>query len=92
MIITMIFLSGFVDGVDEAINKRFPFHHLPKPFSCSLCMTFWTSLIYILCAGEFSLLNFALCLANAHLTEITSPLIVVIKEWLKKIISVIMPK
>lgn len=26
-----------------------------KPFSCSLCMTFWASLIYIIASGCFSL-------------------------------------
>lgn len=92
VIVVMVFLSGFVDSIDGAINRRFPFHHLPKPFSCSLCMTFWTSVLYVLFMREFTLLNFALCLANAHLTEITTPLITVIKNWLKRIIIWIMPR
>ena len=92
LIVTLIFLSGFVDSIDEAINKRLPFHHLPKPFSCNLCMVFWISLIWVLIQGQLTLLNIALCLINAHLTEITSPLLIVIKEWGKKIISWIMPR
>lgn len=91
-IITMIFLSGFIDEIDAAINKKWKFYHLPKPFSCNLCSVFWASIIYIAIAGPFNLLTIALCLVNAHLTEITMPLITVVKNWLLKIVEWIMPK
>ena len=81
-------MSGFVDEVDDWISKRVRFHHLPKPFSCALCMTFWTSLIYVIIAGQFSILSICLCLANAHLTEITTPLIQTVKNWVLKIIEI----
>jgi len=92
VIITLIFLSGFIDSIDEAISKRWKFHHLPKPFSCCLCSTFWASLIWVIAAGQVSLLSIALCLINAHLTEVTTPLITVIKNWLLKITEWIMPR
>ena len=92
IIITLIFLSGFIDSIDDAIQKRWKFHHLPKPFSCALCMTFWASLIWVIATGHLSLLSIALCLINAHLTEITTPLITVIKNWLLRIIEWIMPR
>lgn len=88
LIVTLIFLSGFVDSIDEAINKRWKFYHLPKPFSCCLCSTFWASLIWVIVAGQVSLLSIALCLVNAHLTEITTPLIILIKNALLKIIEI----
>lgn len=92
IIITLIFLSGFVDSIDEAINKRWKFYHLPKPFSCCLCSTFWASLIWVIATGHLSLLSIALCLINAHLTEVTTPLITTIKNWLLRIIEWIMPR
>lgn len=30
-----------------------------KPLDCSLCMTFWTGSIYLLCVGEFTLAHWA---------------------------------
>ena len=90
--ITMIFLSGFVDSVDEAISKRWKFHHLPKPFSCNLCSVFWASVIYVLITHQLSLFSITLCLASALLTDVTVPLITLVKNWLMKIISWIMPR
>lgn len=89
IIVVLIFSSGFIDSVDEFIQKKFRFHHLPKPFSCALCTTFWVSVIFIFFTGNFSLLNLMLCLVSAHLTEITTPLITLIKNLLLKAIELI---
>lgn len=35
---------------------------LPKPFSCSMCMLFWSGLILLIMSGEFSLINLFLLL------------------------------
>ena len=92
LIVVLIFKSGFVDDIDDIINKKFPFHHLPKPFSCALCMTTWISIFWVAIAGQISLLSICLCLINASLTSVTLPLITVIENWLLRIISWIMPK
>lgn len=42
-----------------------------KPFSCSLCSTFWTGLIYLLCTGNFTIVNFTVVLLLACLTPVT---------------------
>lgn len=89
LIMVMIFNSGFVDSIDEAISKRFKFHHLPKPFSCVLCMTFWTSILYIVLTNNFTLLGITLCLANATLTSVTTPLLKTIENYLLKIIELL---
>lgn len=39
-----------------------------KPFSCSLCMTFWTSLVYVICIGEWSWVMMAYICVVAWLT------------------------
>lgn len=87
LIVVLIFLSGFVDSIDEAINKRFKFRHLPKPFSCCLCSTFWTTIIYLIVMKELSLLTILYALASATLTEVTTPLITFIKNLFLKIIE-----
>lgn len=89
LVVVLIFLSGFVDTVDEAISKRFRFHHLPKPFSCCLCSTFWTSVIYLLFTKEFTLITLLYALASATLTEVTTPLITTIKNYLLKVVELL---
>ena len=86
IILVLIFNSGFVDEIDAMIQRRFKFHHLPKPFSCVLCMTWWSSLLYIIITGNFNLLGITLCLINATLTSITTPLTKTIENALKKIV------
>lgn len=89
LIVVLVFLSGFVDSIDEAINKRFKFRHLPKPFSCCLCSTFWATIIYLIVMKELSLLTILFALASATLTEVTTPLITTIKNYLLKVIELL---
>ncbi len=89
LIVVLVFLSGFVDSVDEAINKRFKFYHLGKPFNCALCTTFWLSVIYLLVAKEFSLLTVLYTLVSATLTEVTTPLITTVKNYLLKVVELL---
>lgn len=89
LIVVLVFLSGFVEAIDGFVYKHFKPYHLGKPFNCSLCTCFWLSLGYILFAGKLSFLSVVLCLANAHLTEITTPLITLVKNLVLKIIEVI---
>jgi hypothetical protein len=49
-------------------------------------------LAYILFSGQLSLVSIALCLANAHLTEITTPMVTVVKNWLIRIVEWMMPR
>lgn len=87
IIMVLIHESGFIQNVDDWINEKVPLHHLPYPILCCLCGTWWLSLLYIIIAGEFTLLTIALCLLNAHLTKITQPLYKLIENLLFKIIE-----
>lgn len=44
--------------------------HLPYLLTCSLCQTFWLSLIYIIITGHFTLIYLTLCVAVAGLNQI----------------------
>jgi len=74
MILTNLFLiafiavfiidySGFIDEMGKMLTKvlasKVPLH-IPKPFSCSLCTTFWVGLIYLLCIGKLTIFTLAL--------------------------------
>lgn len=88
IIMTLIYDSGFFISVDEWINKKFKFYHLPHPFFCSLCGTWWMCLLYIIIAGQFSLLNIAFCLIAAYSTHILTPLFKTIENLLLKLIDI----
>ena len=42
-----------------------------KPFSCSLCCTVWTCLIYLIVVGAFNLPNLLITMVLACTTDIT---------------------
>ncbi len=67
LILTGIFYSGFPYEFEELVSKRLKFgkFKLPKPFSCPLCMTWWTTLLYIIVTGNLSLFNILVCLLLA---------------------------
>lgn len=66
-IVVAVFYSGFPSEIESMIDRRVKFgtFRLPKPFSCQLCMTFWCTLIYIICTGNFSIPNILICLILA---------------------------
>lgn len=89
VIMTLIHESGFIENVDEWISSKWKFHHLPYPVLCLLCGTWWMSLLYIIIAGPFNLFTIALCLLNAHLTQITQPLFRLVMNMLYKMIELL---
>lgn len=76
IVVFIIDYSGFIEEADKILTKalksKYPLH-IPKPFSCSLCSTFWLGLIYLLCVGQFNLLNIAgVIVVSAFTPEILS--------------------
>ena len=67
LILVGIFYSGFPYEFEEIVSKRLKVgkFKLPKPFSCPLCMTWWTTLAYIIITGNLSLFNILVCLLFA---------------------------
>lgn len=88
LICTMGIDSGFFETIDDWIYRKWKPYHLPYPFKCSLCATWWCSLLFIVFTGNFSLLGILLCLVNAYLTKIWTPLIALIENILFKIIEI----
>ena len=64
-----------------------------KPIGCSLCMTWWTGIIYLLCISEFTILNLTIVALLALLSSNISGLMLTMKDyisafenWLQKLI------
>lgn len=70
-IVNLVFISGFPFELDEMVNKRWKFHHIPeKPFLCSVCMSFWTGLLYLIVTQQFSLFGLMMVLVFANCSDI----------------------
>ena len=77
--VVVIDMSGFVPSVKTAVARILTKHGRPtaaenvrlKPFDCSLCMTFWVGLGFMLGSRAFSLWGLAaLCLVALSTTII----------------------
>ena len=87
--VIVIDISGFVHSIKAAIGKFLgisPNSFRIKPFDCSFCMTFWTSIIYLLVVGRFTLLNIAivllLCCLTTPLKNLVMSLIDKLTKWM----------
>lgn len=71
----VIDVSGIVDSLESMLSRwRGKPCRLIKPFSCSMCMSFWIGLIYVL--FNFSLFNlFMLTLIVTNAEQITNMLV-----------------
>lgn len=58
-----------------------------KPFSCSLCMTFWLSLFYIIFTNQFSILTVLYILLLSYLTTIANQIFTLIKMLITKFLD-----
>lgn len=66
--------SGFVPEIEgyvtKMLNSRIPLR-IPKPFSCGLCMTFWTSIIYLIIVNSLTFNNLLFVVLFCALTRVT---------------------
>ena len=85
--VLVIDISGFVHSIKAAIGKYLkisPNSFRIKPLDCSFCMTFWVSMIYLLVAGRFTLVNIAVVLLLCCLTTPLKNLVMSVRDKLTK--------
>jgi hypothetical protein len=93
--VCIIDISGFVNSIKSALNKvitkrKFSnSNYSIKPFDCSLCMTFWIGLIYLIIYNSVSLINITVLLLIAISTPIINDIIRLIQDLITKLIQVI---
>lgn len=93
LIITLLWvfiidLSGFIDEIEATLSKWLKGKvRIPKPASCSLCMSWWTNLIYLLCVGELTLPHIAIVALFAFLTPVFALLFIWVRETLNKLLN-----
>lgn len=81
--------SGVIQSLEEGLQKwlKMPNRaHIPKPFSCSLCMTFWLGLFYLLITAHFSLMGVAYVCFLAAMSQVLFMAINFVKGLFIKVI------
>ena len=63
-----------------------------KPFNCSVCMSFWTNLAYIIVTNQFSILMILYILTLSWTTPIISSILTLVKNLFLKTINTIANK
>lgn len=88
-IVFLIDMSGGVDSLKAALGRWLGIKGAItlKPFDCSLCLTHWTGLIYLLCSGQLTLLAYMVVCLLALGTTITERLLTKITYLLNRFID-----
>lgn len=79
-------ISGWLSG--GKIKKPLEW----KPFNCSVCMSFWTNLAYIIITNQFSILMVLYILTLSWGTPIISSILTLVKNLFLKFINTIANK
>lgn len=90
-----VFVLDFSGAVDEFLTPIAKWitgakiGRLGKPWSCSLCMTFWIGLLYLIITGHFTFPYVAAVAGLAALTPVTLDLMHLVKDLLTGAITLI---
>ena len=89
IVVFIVDLSGFSDTLCEFVSRVTHKNVVEfKPFTCSLCMTWWSGLVMAFIRGEFNLQTIALVALLAFLSFPMSRLIILLSDGIVKIIKV----
>lgn len=96
IIVYIIDISGFVDEILKRIYDKYikvgDYNQLKpklKPFTCSLCSSFWAGLIYLIATAQLNILMIGYVCLLSSLTPIIGDVFILIKDALNKIINLI---
>lgn len=91
IMVFIIDLSGIIDEMEHALakwlNKKEV--HIPKPWSCSLCTSFWTGLLYLILTNTFTIPTITYVCMIAFLTPVTNAFLTLLKNIMIKAINII---
>lgn len=83
----IIDISGIIESIEWWFSKWLNRQcKIPKPFSCSLCMTFWIGLFYMAFI-DFSLLNLLFVCLVAMMSEEITQILLTIKYLIHRLID-----
>ena len=89
VVVALVDCSGFMDWLKAKIAAwlRIKGEISLKPFDCSLCMTHWTGLVWLICSGKISLTAYMVLLLLALGAMVTRRAVGFVVYVLQKIID-----
>ena len=89
LMVFIIDISGVMDSIERAIAKWLNVNkiRIPKPFSCSLCMSWWVGIAYCIIMHSFTISWIAYVALIAFLTPVTYNILTFVRDLLNKIID-----
>lgn len=89
LVIALGYHSGFFDNIDEALNRKWRFFHLPRVIMCPFCVTHWFCLIYVIIMRQFSFNIWLYILCLCYLSDFVPPIVEMIRSWVIALIDAI---
>lgn len=93
IVVFIVDISGVIDSIKRFIwrwvfgNKREYDYFNLKPFDCSLCMTFWVGIIWLICTNQFGLYMLLWVCICAFFTSVIKDLMITIKECINSLVN-----
>ena len=91
ILVFIIDLSGFTQSVQTFLKKWLKTNKdiVIKPFMCSLCMTFWTGIIYAFLTHSLSIPILAFICLLSFLTPVIKDILKLIQDFIIAVINAI---
>jgi hypothetical protein len=88
IVVFIIDISGIIESIENFLSKLLKGKvRIKKPFSCSLCMTWWLGLVYIIYFNHFTLINICAVALFAYLSSVISSILIFLRELMLSIIG-----
>lgn len=98
IVVCLVDLSGIVTTIKKGLSllltkgKVGKSDYQLKPLDCSLCMTFWSGIVYLLCSNCFSIQNIMIVCLLAVSANITKSLFLLLIDLINWLIATIQMK
>ena len=91
ILVFIIDLSGFTQSVQTFLKKWLKTNKdiVIKPFMCSLCMTFWIGIIYLIAINQFTLIYFGFICLLSYMTPVIRDILKLIQDFIIAVINAI---
>lgn len=87
IMVNLLDISGFIWEMEKILSRWLHIKaRIPKPFSCSYCMTHWVGLLYLIIAGNLNFGAYAYLLAVCAVTPVMKDIITTVLNILNKLI------
>lgn len=89
VVILIVDISGFIPNIKRIISKYLTKGQIEssqfslKPFDCSLCLSFWSLLIFIIITGQLTFINVLYLTLLTMFTDVVVDIIMFIKVTIK---------